>query len=360
MNKHFLNSINNIFIEYVSGKSITIRKTVDSGSSGSFVSIVESNKKLYAVKIISPGKERVCLFDQGEKSNVIRNLMPGHVAKICWYGKIEDKKVLINETIGLNTYAEILENERYKKETMHKIWTDFLNEITFLWKRTTKKNQAGVSPSREFYSRHKRILEGIEQSTINDISLASLMDAEVNVNGKLYPSIRKTFDKLRDYQEPEYYVTCHGDPQPSNVVVNTETDEWELVDWEWTDERHDWRMMVAHLYGWWDTRALPDKTKTSFEVNDGVVTIDYETSNTSFVGTLKNDAYEATINYLNERLKKEDCVSINNFLSLLLFGELRFLEHAKKINIMPLALGRAIEYAHNDLFCEKNKHGHAL
>lgn len=136
-------------------------------------------------------------------------------------------------------------------------------------------------------------------------------------------------------------VVCHGDPQPSNIVVGN-SDEWYCVDWEWAGSNQDWRMMLSHLHGWWSTRCLALVAEPSAGVSGGCLKITYDAFLPAHLRPYQGIAMQAALAMSDGNLCEEDIRDINRFLAALYFGELRFLGLWGREAFASAILGQAV------------------
>jgi len=137
-------------------------------------------------------------------------------------------------------------------------------------------------------------------------------------------------------------VVCHGDPQPSNIIVEREGNAWYCVDWEWSGSHHDWRMMFAHLYGWWPTRCAMLASESVVRANNNLLVIEHDTFLPNHLRRYQ-DIVLSTISMMPDGFLDEIAASdINRFLAALYFGELRFLSLWEREAFAPSMLAQAV------------------
>lgn len=295
------------------------------GSSGARVSIFKSSdeKSLYAVKCAR--STRISLSDEVKKKDILSKYIPEHLPKVLWVGNIEGFETIISECNGLQTLHNLIMGSELPHDQLLSIWDDVLVSLITMWSNSkTFPFSKNLCP-RIFTERIKRIKKGLNEISISGIPLSEILYKKININGRDYPSIDDSLKNISNIKNPQFGITCHGDPQPSNIIVGRSVPNWYCVDWEWSGPNHDWRMMVSHLYGWWFTRCMVLKTEPKSQISKEKVYFEYE----SFLPDHLQDYPRKTLTVLNnifgENLDSNTKQDINKYLSALYFGDVRFL-----------------------------------
>ena len=295
------------------------------GSSGARVSIFKSSdeKSLYAVKCAR--STRISLSDEVERKEILTQYIPEHLPKILWVGKVEGFEAIISECSGLQTLHNLIMGSEMPHDKLLSIWNDVVVSLVTMWGNSkTFPFRKDLCP-RVFSERIKRIRKGLCQRSISGVPLSGILHKKVRINGQDYPSIDYSLENISKIKNPQFGVTCHGDPQPSNIIVGRSDPAWYCVDWEWSGPNQDWRMMASHLYGWWFTRCMVLKTEPKIRVSREKVYFEYE----SFLPDHLQDYPRKTLTVLNhifgENLNGDAKQDINRYLATLYFGDVRFL-----------------------------------
>ena len=297
----------------------------DPGSSGARVFIIRhpSSHHAYAVKCVRNG--RISLADEIAKREIIEPLLLDHLPKILSIQQLGEYEVMISECRGEQTLHSLIVNSLMPQSRLTKLWREIVTTLIGTWKQTKHYPFMGELCPRYHKARCQRITEGVYALTVNGIRIADCASMPVIVNGEEYPSIRQTLPQIEAVGSPKFGVTCHGDPQPSNVVVDKDC-FWSLVDWEWSGRHQDWRTMVSHLYGWWPTRCSVLMMEPQLRVRQGKIYIDYSLLLPPHMAEYQDEAVRA-YQEMSEDVGRSfaDATDINRYLATLYFGELRFL-----------------------------------
>jgi len=297
----------------------------DPGSSGARVFIIRHPRSglIYAVKCVQNG--RVSLVEEIARREIIRPFFLEHLPEVLMIQRLGEYEVMISECRGEQTLHSLIINSLMPQDQLRMVWHEVVSTLVGTWQRTKYYPFMDMLCPRYFKARCQRITDGVRSLVINGIRIADCISMPVVINGEGYPSIEDALHQIEAVGKPQFGVTCHGDPQPSNIVVD-QNRFWSLVDWEWSGRHHDWRAMVSHLYGWWPTRCSVLSTEPGVEISQGRLHIDY-----SFVLPTHITAYqqEAVSAYQemseNGNCSSNDAEDINRYLMALYFGESRFL-----------------------------------
>lgn len=294
------------------------------GSSSAKISIFRCSRtsSLYAVKCIATGS-RVSLIDEIERRKILIPYLRNHLPRVLWYQVMNGFEVMISECGGMHTLHHLVVSSDMPHSYLLAVWEDVVKSLVRMWKSSQHQFQESLCP-RFFPARLRRIRNGVSSALVSGISLADCWDLPVVINGKEYFSISESFEEIARIGKPTSGVVCHGDPQPSNIVVN-ENGTWYFVDWEWSGLHHDWRMMLAHLYGWWSTRCAVLISEPAVRVNQNRLIIEHNTFVPDYLKSYQDVALSAASAMFGGFPDKETSSDINRFLAALYFGELRFL-----------------------------------
>ncbi len=332
-------------------KDIRLQMISDPGSSQSRVYLFRVSDKLIAVKQGSVVHEdyRPNVIDEALKRNIITPYLNNHVAEVFWCGNYKNRQYMIYECAGqANLHSEVL-SRNLSMDDVATVWNDVLENLTSMWIASKQPITNKTVYARDYDSRYNRVVMGVTERLTQLLpNQSDIFDSELIINGTTYPSLSSLFGELSNYDEPEFTVTCHGDPQPSNIIVNPDTLLWQLIDWEWSSDGHDWRMMAAHLFGWWLSRTVKfTRTPQMMHENNRLI-IDYEL----IQDNENTELSELTLSHLEARLdlisNKTDYKQFKKFLSLLLLGDIRFLHIWHRQKHLPYLLAKAVELYYSD------------
>ena len=296
------------------------------GSSGARVSIFKSadTEFLYAVKCARD--TRISLSDEVRKRDILAKYIPSHLPEILWTGDVEGFETIISECNGVHTLHNLIINGDLPHDQLLSIWEDAVSSFITVWKNSkTFPFNKDLCP-RDFSKRIERIAKGLYEKTIMDVKLSNIWDKNIYVNGEEYPSIAQMLENISNIGTPSFGVTCHGDPQPSNIIVGREANKsWYCVDWEWSGPNHDWRMMASHLYGWWFTRCITLKERPLISVTNRGVELNYHAFLPNHFQSYPQSAFQLLEKTFGENLDEGARRDINKYLAALYLGDLRFL-----------------------------------
>jgi len=343
--------LRDVLAEKIGLVNCALHKISDPGSSQSRVYIYKANdEKLIAVKTSRADlPQRVKLLDEANNREHILPHLKDNVADVYWAGEVDNHAIMIYESIGTETLHHEIKNGNISQTELASIWDDVLGKITDMWVATQIPTTAATVFPRDYDARYERIVAGIKQTQPAGLPkpLDAYLDYPLVINGVTYPALRQTLDGLKLYTPPSVTVTCHGDPQPSNIIIDPATGKWQLIDWEWSAPGHDWRMMSAHLLGWWLSRTVTFQEKPLIGLDKRALQITYQV-----LTSPQNKIYQdKVINILNSKMKlmsnQADMQSFRHFLVLLLLGEVRFTPLWRREQHMPylLALATIIMYS---------------
>lgn len=293
------------------------------GSSGARVSLFRHARtnSLYAVKCVA--RSRVSLVDEIGRRNALTPYLQDHLPQVLWCQVLDGFEVMISECKGIHSLHHLITNSNVAHSRLLEVWKDFIGALLRMWQRSEHRFNEALCP-RFFPDRLGRIQQGIHTATVGNIKLSECWDMPVVVNGSEYQSISKSFEAIAQVGKPRMGVVCHGDPQPSNIVVGT-GDSWYCVDWEWAGPHQDWRMMLAHLYGWWSTRCSVLTTEAVLRVSRNRLEIEHSSYVPAHLQPYCDIARSVASSVSGESPSEETINDINRFLAALYFGEIRFL-----------------------------------
>ncbi|KKQ98653.1 MAG: hypothetical protein UT24_C0009G0154 [Candidatus Woesebacteria bacterium GW2011_GWB1_39_12] len=311
--------------------------SVHSGSSNSKVYIYGDTQKevFYAVKCVKD--PRLSLFDEYARyltlSKYYKNL-----PEVLNVQKVGNYEIMISNAYGTETLHRLICSKPKTCSKCLSIWSDVVFSLVDVWEQT-KHNYLSEESPRPYKPRLERITKGVKEIKISDnIKLENYFNLPLKINGVIYPSLEECFSRLERVDAPSFGVLCHGDPQPSNVVVSG--NGWYLVDWEWSGFHNDWRQMLSHMYGWWSYRYFSAETLGEMKIEFGRIIINH---NYGFNNEIQNYQKVAVEVFTRMNGTWKDIQDINKYLGLLYFGEIRFLDYWNKQKLMPAIIAEAVK-----------------
>lgn len=296
------------------------------GTSGAHVFLIRrmDSAQTYAVKCVRGG--RITLAEEISHHQIIQPFFGDHLPNVLWLGQIDGHEVMVSECRGGHTLHSMIMHSLLPQNRLRAIWEEIVTHLTKVWGVTRHSPFMMELCPRYHPARCQRVKDGVLELTLSGVEIRNCLSLPLVINGKEYPSITEAFAEIEAVGRPQFGVTCHGDPQPSNVVVEM-TGFWSLVDWEWSGRHHDWRTMVSHLYGWWPMRYAVLLDEPNVVVRSGKLHIDYQFVLPAHIASYQEAARRAYLSMCEDvGMDPEDVFDINRYLATLYFGETRFLQ----------------------------------
>lgn len=295
------------------------------GSSGSRVLIFRhsSSGSLYAVKCTQ--SSRVALVDEIARRASLVSLLGERLPEVLSCQIMDGYEVMISECKGLQTLHNMILHSDIPQNRLFSIWESVVDDLMAVWRASASQPfQQDLCP-RYLPARLTRIRTSLQETIIQGVSLAEVWHEPTFINGKQYISIAEAFSEIEAIGHPTVGVLCHGDPQPSNVLVG-ENDKWFLIDWEWSGYHHDWRGMVSHLLGWWSSRFLVLQSEPELKLVPGRgLEISFEAFVPQHIEKYQQLVVSKLPDSAPEPVTRDVLSDIERMLAVLYFGELRFL-----------------------------------
>ncbi|UZN03404.1 phosphotransferase family protein [Cellulomonas sp. S1-8] len=232
---------------------------VDTGSSGAVVTIVTlpcGTRR--AVKSARWG--RVSAPQQAAARDRIAPHFPGRLPQVLHASRRRGRDVLVTECPSATTLADVHATDPARAV---RIWRDVVEDLERIWRSTAVPGFTPALATRSHSMRWRRAVQGLEWALpALGLGPGDTLDTRLVVNGRDHGALGAALDRLAGVPAPAVHVTCQGDPQPRNVLVEPD-DRWHLVDWEWAGTHHDWRMLLSHVIGWWQVEGLLEGSRGS-------------------------------------------------------------------------------------------------
>lgn len=311
----------------------------DPGSSGARVLIIRHPQggRTYAVKCVKSG--RVSLVEEIARREIIKPFLKDHLPEVLMIKQIGEYEVMISECRGEQTLHSLIINSLMSHDQLKRMWHEVVSTLVDTWQQTKYYPFMDMLCPRYHKARCQRIADGIYSMMINGVKITDCASLPIIINGEEYPSIKDLLPQIETIGKPLFGVTCHGDPQPSNIVVDKNR-SWSLVDWEWSGKHHDWRVMVSHLHGWWSTRCSVLMVEPEIRLERKRLYINYSLMVPAHLAEYQQEAASA---YWSMSDSLNDSEDINRYLATLYFGELRFLQFWGRQSYLAPFLAEAIK-----------------
>lgn len=311
-------------LQRIFGTTVTpeLVRVSEPGSSGSRVYIFRhpQTDRSYAVKCVN--SSRVSLADEVARHQLLQQYLPHHVPEILLLQHVDGYDVLVSEALGVTLHTAIMQHV-LPQSVLLTLWQNMLHTFSTLWRASQHPYEPTLSP-RYYPARYARIKAGVESILTEDgKALQDCWTLPMMINGREYPSLNEIFQRNSMPTCPSFGVFCHGDPQPSNILVARNL-RWFTVDWEWTGRHHDWRAMLSHLFGWWPLRFQILLDQPRMYVAQHRVWIDYQVQIPPYVKPFQQLAQDLFWQLSGRERYDCDAQDLNVYLSMLYFGEVRF------------------------------------
>jgi hypothetical protein len=321
------------------GASINTIAVPSSGTSNAFVAILSDvkSKQRCVVKCVRDG--RISLIEEVARKNILVPYLAEHLPEVIWCGIIDEFEVLLVECRGVQTLHDMIVVSVLSQSSGRAIWKDVTSSLLNMWQNSRHRYEARLCP-RFYPKRADRIRTGVSTFLRDQFSSEGIEQYPVIINDKCFQNLNTTLARLDAIIEPTYGVTCHGDPQPSNIIITEERD-WLFVDWEWSGRNHDWRMMLSHLYAWWPIHFSLLSEDPALRVADQRLHISYKASVPTHIQSLQGDAIPMFGACSSRETTESDLAAANLYIAALLLGELRFIHQSERMLFAAQLIGEA-------------------
>ncbi|GIE92484.1 phosphotransferase [Actinoplanes regularis] len=311
--------------------SIMLRR-ITSGTSGADVYLLrQPDDTVVATKVTR--NARVHASVQELRRGLLARHLPDHTPDGLATASQADLDVLVTAAPSTLTLDDAVDH--YGATTqLTAVWSDVVDTLVDLWQRTAVSGFEPEIATRNHELRCRRGRQGLEYALAGNITFES----RLIVNGEDCGTWADLFANLASIGTPAVHVTCHGDPHAGNVLVSA-NGRWHLVDWEWSGEYHDWRMMISHLVGGWYIRDLIDGAQGTLTMTSSRVSIDCSVGDLPRLRSLGQPAATA---FVRMGGTCQDLTDIARHLALLLLREIpRAVQHRRSRLVAPL-LGECV------------------
>ncbi|MFI7550783.1 phosphotransferase family protein [Micromonospora sediminimaris] len=223
---------------------------------------------------------------------------------------------------------------------LYAAWRDVVVALVTVWRSTARPGFDPGHATRNHDLRCRRGLQGLEDALTTDLESPSGWSSLV-INGSDMCSWAGAFERLLGVGRPDFRVTCHGDPHAGNVLVASDG-TWHLIDWEWSGDHHDWRMMVSHLLGSWYVRDLLDHASGTASATSDRLVLDYAIGETPRLRQFGIPAADAFRRMTTPARTEQDLGDVARYVALLLLREIPQAVLAGRRHLIAPLLGECI------------------
>lgn len=314
---------------------LSIHRLITHGSSGARIALVAASPsgRKFAIKF---GRDlRVPLALEIERKHLLEQYVPERLPEVYHYLKQGSLEITVWEHAGSNSLLDLIYTaDASEQKRLLLIWSQVMEDIGYLWMKSQTAYHQQLSV-RNHTQRIGRIADFIKQSQ-PALANADWMELDVRINGRLFPCSNDLIRELMAITAPKYGVTCHGDPIPHNIVLDSAYN-WRFVDFEWVGMHHDWRMMIAQMYGSWLLSSVQPTSQACLAVKNGEIQITIAAEPDERVRGFQNAVRKFAATYISG---EDDIAEINKYLSTLYLGHMRFDQRAL---FHPLYMAKAFE-----------------
>jgi thiamine kinase-like enzyme len=215
-----------------------------------------------AMLALKYGNTRVPISKQFNNRMILAEYLHNRLPKIRDYCRYSEGEAMLMEAIDGPNLHEAVMLGSLPDEQILEVLKSIIDDFHLMWQQT--KSTAQAITSRDPKAR----LERVRAAVVAFLSEKDIqLDDRLVVNGKELGTARSLLGRFDRYSAPQFSVICHSDLNADNIVVIPNNGvSWYIVDWEWVG-RHDWRLSLSHLYGWWSSNAT--RLETTFSILRG-------------------------------------------------------------------------------------------
>lgn len=238
-----------------------------------------------------------------------------------------DQAFLMNMVHGENLY-EVVQHGTVEPRYLQSLTELVLWKFTEVWKKTKVPFRSCGELARDPLKRFDRIQGSLYGRSFGGVVLEKYLDTPLCINGQSLPCLREIFAGMSSlYVSPKWVVTCHGDPNGENILIDRDYGWW-LLDWEWTG-LHDWRVVASFFTGWWISNASLVR-RSSMTLQNGKLVVNYELVVDELATVIIDQAWkfaeQAAVDFSEDNWREQVTLQI----ATLLLGDIRFLEERKR------------------------------
>lgn len=163
---------------------------------------------------------------------------------------VHNEDTMLMPCLDGETMQEAVQRKSMALDTVLRFHERVLNHVREGWNKSAVPYDPKVVLARNPQERVVRVLQATMGLSVDGIALEDAMDFEVIVNEQTLGSLETILKKLQAYSPPAELVRCHGDITGENIIIDTKTNQWWIIDWEWTGW-HDWRVAASFMSARW-------------------------------------------------------------------------------------------------------------
>ncbi|GAB4087310.1 hypothetical protein GCM10028784_39400 [Myceligenerans cantabricum] len=321
-----------------SASSTQVLRVIRTGSSGATVTIVQQDDgQLVAIKTAQT--PRVSAQRQAAARDAVAPYFAGRLPEVLFAASDRGTDVLVTRCPSTTTFADAVTEDSGRAETHLGVWEDFVTHLRRVW---TASSRPGFNPrlaTRNHELRWQRARDGLDMAG-QSLGFPNGAWRHLVVNDSDHGSLQSVLGRLADMPAPSMHVTCQGDPQPRNVLLD-DAGRWHLVDWEWAGDHHDWRMLVSHLIGWWYVEKLLNQARGSSIPTGPALLLDYQQPDTADIAAWIPTVVE-TFHAMTDNEHHDDLRALSAHLSMLLIREIPRAVAQGRTHLFAPLLGEAV------------------
>jgi len=300
---------------------ISLEAINSTGSSGNKVYMFRVGSQLYAVKCGT--FPRISTAQQYNNWQYLSKHLSPHLPHVLLATEIDGRQMLVAEAPSIRTLHDAIAGNEISQDHLIAVWTDISQKIQSIWTLTVSHPWMPEKEARPYEARLRRIMAELSNLSLSGRNFITMWDYPFLINGQKVGRPSSLFRLFDSIQPPNFSVGCHGDPQPNNVLFDGR--QWFLVDWEWSGDYHDWRLMASQMYGWWPIRYSKTLCEPVLRIEGSTVIMNYDLSLDDGYRRCQAIARDSVAGLINYEALVADNRNINLFLSLMYLGFCRFI-----------------------------------
>lgn len=313
-------------------------RTIRSGTSGAEVFLLrQPGGATVATKVTR--NPRVSSSVQAQRHAVMAKHFASHTPAVLGTATEAALDVIVTAAPAVWSLDEAIARVGPTPE-LYLIWQDVVNTLVTVWRSTAEPGFDPTRATRNHDLRCRRGHQGLEDVLTTDLGPPSHW-LSIMINGSDMGSWFRAFEQLLVVGRPDSHITCHGDPHAGNVLVACDG-TWHLIDWEWSGDHHDWRMMVSHLLGSWYVRDLLDHASGTASATPGRLVLDYAIGETPRLRQFGIPAAEAFRRMTTPARTEQNLSDAARYVALLLLREIPRAVLAGRRHLIAPLLGECI------------------
>ncbi|MEU6022650.1 phosphotransferase [Micromonospora sp. NPDC047134] len=314
-------------------------RTIRSGTSGAEVFLLrQPDGATVATKVTR--NPRVSSAVQLQRHALMAKHFDSHTPPVLGTATEAELDIIVTAAPALWSLDEAIDRHGPTPE-LYAIWRDVVVVLVTVWQSTARPGFDPAHATRKHDLRCRRGLRGLEEALTTDLGPPSRWSSLV-INGSNVGSWTRAFEQLLGVGRPDFHVTCHGDPHAGNVLLAPDG-TWHLVDWEWSGEYHDWRMMISHLLGSWYVRDLLNHASGATTATPAGLVLNYVAGASPQLRRFRDPAAEAFLKMTTPARAAQDLRDVARYVALLLLREIPRAALAGRRQLIAPLLGECIQ-----------------